>query len=180
MLFLKEHPIRNVREVVYRENQCLDVSSIEKITKAIMPHHLGNWKIKEILEDFDRNKSLKNLVTPIFWVDHTRNPLGYLLSLCDIICQAGREAPEIAKDLPSDLEIKFCKLYYEERRNKLMVGLKYHNIDKSLMKILEDFFNVPMNFLKLNAKHGNEHDTLQISLRKEKVKRSPSNSYSLA
>jgi hypothetical protein len=125
-----------------------------EITKAIMPHHFSNWNYSTLLEDFRFYRHMENrekLTTQPFhfiYQNVENNPLGYLLCLCDMLSQAGREANEIADDLPSNLQIKYKGIKWHQDSNILEFSIEYN--DSSLTKEeREKYYDTPTNFLSL-------------------------------
>ncbi|MBW1940903.1 MAG: hypothetical protein JRI28_05955, partial [Deltaproteobacteria bacterium] len=157
---------------------------LNEIVGAIMVHHVASWEVDSILNDFDGflrkkfdkdkedpNKKMKghNLVK----IDRDKNLFGYLLGICDLICQAGREAPEMAGKYASDIGIRIKDIEYlsdgTDINNSLEICLMYKNTDLELKKIGDDFFEKPVSFLGLNCDTAKNHKkALLIMLELEK------------
>ncbi|MDR0603748.1 MAG: hypothetical protein LBG80_05530 [Bacteroidales bacterium] len=124
------------------------------ICRAILPHHISEWKVGDFLKDFDMQLEKTD------WEEQAKinpqiNPFGYLLSLCDTICQAGREAPELSMDSfrPSDLNIKYKEIKIKD--NAVHISLHYIFKDEAQYKDkkgknMEGYFKKPVKYLKLN------------------------------
>lgn len=132
----------------------------KKIATAIIPHHLADWDVQEMLKDYDyirdlskgctTRETLEKAAEALFGgeplgaqCDYNKacagqpvarllplddkgplNEMGYLLGLCDMISQAGRENAELPTETGSNLGI-----LYKEIDNKpngiLSLVLKY-------------------------------------------------------
>jgi hypothetical protein len=140
-----------------KENKCKEQRL--EICRAILPHHISQWEVDKFLSDFSECK-INNKWKDIAYIDSLKNPLGYLLSLCDTLCQAGREAPELAieSNNPSKLKIKFSKINIIE--NSIEIGLHY---EQNGSQNLSEYYTKPFEFLKIINGNSNEYG-LKINL----------------
>lgn len=140
----------------------LSLSRRITIARAIIPHHIADWKTEELLKDMlDTNDPVDKAVladskknSRPFIISRDDNPLGYLLGLCDMLCQAGREAPELAGGVPSNLKIKYKSLR-RDGSSGLRIDLSYIRGEQT-MENLKKFYIEPACFLGLaQADHKN-------------------------
>ena len=131
------------------------------VARAIMTHHLSHWKIDDILGDFDKHRNLGENIKNNILINRGSNPLGYLLGICDMVCQFGREASEMAEDVPSNLEIKLSNIEYDEKDSILSVTLDYGNSKQSGSDLIKEYYIKPGNSLGLKAE-GETNNTLKI------------------
>jgi len=66
--------------------------------------------------------------TPVITVPYNGNEMGYLLGICDMISQAGREDTELPADTISDLGIQYKEIKEEKIKNgkKMKTNLSLH------------------------------------------------------
>ena len=89
--------------------------------------------------------------------------MGYLLSLCDTICQAGRVAPELIENNTDKMEIKYQSI--EVKDDGLHIGLNYvfdANKDQDIEKIMDDYYTSPLEFLGLSEKKRKSKKAIEI------------------
>jgi len=127
---------------------------INQICRAILPHHLANWDVDKILKDFELLGKKPKWIN-IARINIKNNRLGYLLSLCDIFCQAGREYLEYTEDKEkaSDMQIRFSDMEIE--KNKFSITISYKNDDSNgmtkdkLKDIIKNYYTKPLKYLNM-------------------------------
>lgn len=148
-----------------------------EIQTAIMSHHFYKWKYKDILNDFSlfHNNNIDNSLKKEFLENisdnvkigymcnkKSNNALGYLLCICDIFCQAGRDANEIADDLAESADIKYGIIKIED--SILCIGINYTESTQKEIDI-DKFYIDPLKCLNLNFdnnKTQNVKDVIKI------------------
>ena len=140
------------------ETLALEKEDVKHICRAIMSHHISDWKVDDkIKSDFNIEGNYNNWANAR--INLKENDLGYLLCLCDTICQAGREAPEMTelqdKERMSKLNIKYNNIMFNKEEKSLKVSLSYDKIVKEESKKEKDstiykFFEKPFSFLNLS------------------------------
>jgi hypothetical protein len=171
------HVLRNPYKKIFSKEEN-PKKSIKDICKAILPHHLSDWKVNDIFKDFDLREDIKEWLdkldiaktgdwSDIAKIDADNNSLGYLLSLCDIFCQAGREDPYYTEDRKkaSDIQIQFSDM--EIDRNKLAITISYKNgmTKDKLKKTIDDHYTKPLKYLGImSLEKSTEIGTIKINL----------------
>jgi len=163
------------------------------IAKAIIPHHLADWDVRPILEDYDylkkkdilpdicakeatiekiiKGESLdcdtsKCLKRPLFVIPYEGNEMGYLLGICDMISQAGRENADIPKGIGSDLGIRYNLLEahssLEATKGSMGLRLEY-TIGTNLRAVFRKRFIRPSLFLGLKSQ-SKQKEAIEITI----------------
>jgi len=193
-----------------RVSQKLQDGLLREIAKAIIPHHLADWDVRQILKDYDRlkedfpgvcatEKTIENLckgtsidctfndncLRPVFIIPDKGNELGYLLGICDMLSQAGRENTELPTNTASTLGIKYRDIHvcvnsgskdsldsqsYQTMsptsgvnsgsKDSLKVLLKYKKPEEMDDKLFRKYFIQPALFLGLEAKPNNSESIM--------------------
>ena len=134
-------------------------NTILPICRAILPHHVSDWNAKEIIDGFTKNYEVNKNEWNKTRINPKENPLGCLLSLCDTLCQAGRDAPEMAdeKEDASNLGIKFDEISFNTEKKILNVFISYEKFKgKDKKTMFKNYFEKPIKFLDLKRKkNGN-------------------------
>ena len=153
------HSLNNDKAIVdlFKNDQSADFEKniILPICRAILPHHISDWKVDTIKEHFYNN--YKDCLND--WkktrINLDENALGYLLSLCDTLCQAGRDAPEMTEDSSeaSDLGIKFDEISFDKIQSILNIFISYEEFKdgKNVKAMFEKYFTDPLRYLDLKA-----------------------------
>lgn len=136
----------------------INKEDMKEIVKAIMVHNVSDWKVENLVKDFKgfqekKFKENKAKGYNILTIDRNTNHLGYLLAICDLICQAGREAPEIAGKHPSKIGIRIENIYPgtdKDMENSLIVNLRYSENNLDLEDMLLNYYCPPAKYLGLN------------------------------
>ncbi len=168
-----------------------------KIARAIIPHHLCEWDVIGILRDHDAIKSLKRplsgmclsatqLATSIknrkpvkrgqvgckslaASLPAKGNELGYLLGICDVLSQAGRENAEVPEERSKKLGIKYTNISANTRGSgSLDIDLKY--VDSKISQALFiERFKVPAIFFGMAFGRINRtgEEVLRITIESE-------------
>lgn len=167
----------------------------QSIAKAITPHHLADWDVRKILKDYDYLREVlpDNCATedtisklskeekpsiecklavddvcsnqPVFTIDYESNKLGYLLGICDMLSQAGRENAELPTETGSRLGIKYRNIEVcadSGQKNSLTVFLKYKKPDDMDDDIFRSRYVQPALYLGLKVKQSNT-ESIMIS-----------------
>ena len=125
------------------------------ICRAILPHHISQWDIKKLMGDFDNDYFSKNKPKDGKYasINPEKNPLGYLLSLCDTLCQAGREAPELSYDSfnPSSLNIKYGNVEISDKNISIDINYHFDENKKNAQEIHKSFYEEPLKFITLKG-----------------------------
>lgn len=174
---LVHHGIKNENDSVF-----LSTIDIQIIAKAIMTHHIASWGIRDILKDYkniDETKINSINEFEIAKIEIERNPLGYLLGVCDMMCQAGREAPEIANDTASSIKIKYKEINLIKDNSSIEVRLLYGNSNSDSKDVLTDFYDKPAKFLNLDPQSGVDNGCLSITIEVGKSNKSESSCFKL-
>ncbi len=196
-----EKAVIEIIQKLEKEQIQLSKSIRKTVAKAIMPHHIADWGMRDILEDYNHlnddsvfkgcgnteaimglaknNKSGKTCQNnkecnnPIAIVSYKNNPLGYLLGLCDIISQAGREAPELSK-FTKKLGITYTsieKLTNDNQTGSLNIKIHYKDEKKKEEEKERDvikYYTSPALFLGLENIHGSSmEESLMLEIGKE-------------
>jgi hypothetical protein len=133
----------------------------EEVCRAILPHHICTWEVEKFYKEcgfvFEGAKKFNWAAK----IDKDSNAMGYLLSLCDTVCQAGRTAPELSRDNSGTLEIKYRDIDVSNNI-QLKVDLHYTTIDeaKRLSDVWNKFYKKPLEFL------GLEHEKDEVEQEK--------------
>lgn len=163
---------------------------LRDIAKAIIPHHLADWDVRQILKDYDRLKKVfpsvcatpktfeklckgepikcdfvTKCLRPVFIIPNEGNELGYLLGICDMLSQAGRENTELPKDTASKLGIKYRDIQTcgdSGVENSLQVLLKYKEPEDMDDSLFLEYYTQPALFLGLSSK-PKQSESLMIS-----------------
>ena len=164
-----------------------------KVAKAIIPHHIADWDISTILKDYkhvydclsegcEGQDTLNYIIgsknaegkkcgrkrqpckTLLATISNENNPFGYLLGLCDMISQAGREAPELSSDA-SDLGIEYGQINncVDSRSGSLKIGINYTKKEgKTTKETVLKYFKTPALYLGLQWPE--DHESVKNSL----------------
>lgn len=122
------------------------------VVRAIMPHHLSLWDIEAMLKSFRKQNGEDEADKSSIQVRQDSNPLGYLLTLCDVLSQAGREAPELAGEHPSMIGIRFAGIkVLTDRKEKDTVVFNLWYKNRLVLDDYNKFYVNPLERLGLNA-----------------------------
>lgn len=144
--FMFKHALDS-EKVGRRVRSMLGSTLMGKVFAGIIPHHASEWKWGELAKGFWKRengvyKTIEYSPPEFPHIAHNLNPLGYLLSLSDIVSQAGREAPEFDTSVPSNMGIRFQDIRCTEDTS-LLVALNYDNPKKALDIIIDKHFQKP-------------------------------------
>ena len=145
---------------------------LNKILRAILVHHLSSWNIDKLLEDyhcFDKDKFVEKEfdASNIVRINTQKNEFGYLLAICDLICQAGREAPEIAGKHPSKIGIRIKNIIYHTSglaENSLQIDLDYSKKEIPLETLIEDHYEKPATYLGIITDNSEKRNVLLLRI----------------
>ena len=171
-------------------SQKLQDGLLREIAKAIIPHHLADWDVRQILKDYDRlkenfpdvcatEKTIENLckgtfidctfnnncLRPVFIIPDKGNELGYLLGICDMLSQAGRENTELPANTASKLGINYRDIQVcvdSGEKDSLKVLLKYKKPEEMNKEFFSEYYTQPALFLGLRTRPKNS-ESIMIS-----------------
>jgi len=134
-----------------------------EVCRAILPHHISDWEVGKFFKECGVAPEKAQKFNQTAKIDENSNAMGYLLSLCDTICQAGRVAPEWAGDNSAKMKINYKGI--DVSNDILTVELNYVGRNKEeLSKVSQDYYVRPLKFLGLTSTKDTDSDQKQNAM----------------